>query len=72
MYLPKGYKNDQEDINMDNLLERIAQEYLHINTLKTQKSDSLDFHDCAVWSLKAALEAAYNAGQAQAGNKSAK
>lgn len=41
-----------------------------IDTLETQRSDRLDFHDVAVWSLKAALEAAYQAGQqAAAGNR---
>ena len=41
----------------------IAREILHIETLETRRSDSLDFHDVAVWQVKAALEAAYTAGQ---------
>jgi len=41
----------------------IAQKHLDIETLDTRKSDSLDFHDLAVWSIKEALEAAYRAGQ---------
>ncbi len=44
------------------LLAAIAKEQLHIDTLETRRSDSLDFHDVAVWSVKAALEAAYRAG----------
>ena len=32
------------------------------DTLETRRSDSLDFHDVAVWSIKEALEAAYEAG----------
>jgi hypothetical protein len=51
---------------LDELLAAIAKETLHIDTLETRKSDSLDFHDVAVWSVKAALEAAYRAGLAAA------
>ncbi len=47
----------------DQILAQIAKDELHLETLKTRKSDSLDFHDCAVWSIKAALESAYEAGQ---------
>ena len=45
-------------------LEQIAREKLGIATLETQRSDSLDFHEVAVWQLRAALEAAadWNAG----------
>lgn len=45
------------------LLEKIAQETMGIETLERRYSDSLDFHDISVWSLRAALEKAYNAGQ---------
>jgi len=31
-------------------------------TLETRNSDSLDFHECAVWNITGALEAAYNLG----------
>ena len=51
---------------VDELLASIAKTMLHIDTLETRKSDSLDFHDVAVWSVKAALEAAYRAGLAAA------
>jgi hypothetical protein len=40
---------------VDELLAAIAKATLHIDTLETRKSDSLDFHDVAVWSVKAAL-----------------
>ena len=56
--------------HVDRLLEQIASQYLRINTLKTQHSDRLDFHDLAVWSIKSALEAAYAAGALAAQNKS--
>ncbi|MDP2430750.1 MAG: hypothetical protein Q8O33_01825 [Pseudomonadota bacterium] len=47
---------------IDTLYTRIAQKHLRIDTLETRKSDSLDFHDVAVWSLRDALEAAFKAG----------
>ena len=37
---------------------------LGIATLETQRSDSFDFHEVAVWQLRAALEAAFEAGKA--------
>ena len=47
----------------DKTLAEIAAKHLHLETLETRKSDSLDFHDMAVWSIKAALESAYEAGR---------
>ena len=44
------------------LLTRIAHTVLRIETLESQGSDRLDFHDVSVESLREALEAAYNAG----------
>lgn len=45
-------------------IQIIAQTVLDMDTLETRLSDSLDFHDLSVWSIKAALEAAYLAGMA--------
>jgi len=56
-------KNNIKHPPKDQILAQIAKDELHLETLETRKSDSLDFHDCAVWSIKAALEAAYEAGQ---------
>lgn len=53
------------------LLTRIAREHLDIETLETRHSDSLDFHDVAVWGVRNALEAAFLAGVEQ-GRKEAK
>ncbi len=50
---------------LEQLLTQIAQSKLGIETLETRKSDSLDFHDVAVWCLRDALEAAFNAGVEQ-------
>ncbi len=47
---------------IDTLLTLIAQKHLRIETLETRHSDRLDFHDTAVWCLKEALEAAFQAG----------
>ena len=54
--------------NINNELARIANTHLGSETLETRKSDSLDFHDCSVWGIRAALEAAYNAGLAAGKN----
>ena len=54
---------------IDQVLEDTAKEHLRVPTLETRKSDSLDFHDLAVWQLRAALEAAYQAGLAVAKRK---
>lgn len=51
-----------------NTLEQIAQKHLGIETLQTQNSDRLDFHDLAVWSIEAALKAAFEAGHRAAKN----
>ena len=47
-------------------LQAIASEHLHIETLEERKSDSLDFHECSVWGIQAALEAAYELGRKNA------
>ena len=51
------------DYTMKNEIEKIAAQILGIETLETRKMDSLDFSDQAVWQIKEALEAAYNAGR---------
>lgn len=48
------------------LLEKIAREHLFIQTLETQMSDRLDFHEVSVWGIKNALQAAFEAGQVAA------
>lgn len=53
-------KTTQQQI--DQLLSDITKKHLNIETLETRNSDSLDFHDVAVWCLKDALQAAYEAG----------
>ena len=47
----------------DSLLMEIAERHLFLETLETRNSDSLDFHDTAVWAIRSALEAAFEAGR---------
>ena len=48
---------------IDELLAEIAKKHLNLETLETRNSDSLDFHDVAVWAIKDALQDAYEAGK---------
>ena len=48
------------------LLEIAAKHFHSIQTMETQNSDRLDFHDVAVWAIRAALTEAYAAGLAAA------
>jgi hypothetical protein len=59
--VPKTKRTNQAD-RMKADLERIAREVLSVEILETRNSDSLDFSDQAVWTLRRALEAAYQAG----------
>ena len=43
-------------------LDAVARHHLHVETLETRGRDSLDFHDCSVAGIKAALEAAWRQG----------
>ncbi len=53
------------------ILAAIARTELGVETLATRSSDRLDFHDVAVWSIREALSAAYDAGET-AGRKARK
>lgn len=48
---------------MSKKIGEIAEKVLHLETLETRNSDSLDFHEHAVWKIQQALELAYIAGQ---------
>jgi len=50
-------------MKMDKELLKIAQTILDLETLEKRNSDSLDFHEIAVWRIKDALEIAYKKGQ---------
>jgi len=47
----------------DAVMLKIAQRRFHLETLETRNRDRLDFHDVAVWALRAALEEAFEAGR---------
>ena len=48
------------------LILDIATRHFFIETLVTRNSDGLDFHDVAIWAMRAALTEAYAAGLAAA------
>ena len=52
----------KQNKDLNKLLEQIALKHFFIETVETQHSDRLDFHDVSVWAVKSALEAAYAAG----------
>lgn len=47
----------------DALLLQIAERHLFLETLDTRNTDSLDFHEHAIWAVRSALEAAFEAGR---------
>ena len=57
------------ELDRDEAVARIASEVLNLDTIATRHSDRLDFSDQAVWTLRAALEAAYEAGLAASAKK---
>jgi hypothetical protein len=52
----------------DAAIREIARRELLIETLDRRMRDALDFHEVAVWTIEAALTAAYEAGR-EAGSK---
>jgi hypothetical protein len=44
-------------------IEEIARRIMNIETLEERKLDGQDFHDLAVWTIREALEAAFEAGR---------
>ncbi|WP_444463837.1 DUF6900 domain-containing protein [Rhodobacter capsulatus] len=50
----------------ETLMLDIAKRHFFVETLDTRMSDGLDFHDVAVWAMRAALAEAYAAGLAAA------
>lgn len=50
-------------------LQKIAEKHLGLETLEDRCSDGLDFHDLAVWSIRSALDAAFEAGRVSTTDK---
>jgi hypothetical protein len=61
--MARSRKHDDPSATRDALLLQIAQRQFRIETLETQNWDRLDFHDVAVWAIRAALEEAFEAGR---------
>lgn len=51
---------------MDAAVLDAAATHLRIGTLEERRTDALDFHECHIADIAAALQAAYRAGQASA------
>jgi hypothetical protein len=64
--------NQDKETAVNRELERIARDVLKIETLDTRRSDSLDFYDLAVWSVREALTQAYAAGLRTSHSREAK
>ncbi len=62
--------NSENNCKPNAIINEIVAKYLGVKTLETQNSDALDFHDLAAGTLRAALEAAFNAGYEIAQNHS--
>lgn len=60
--MPRRTKADPNAACDAQILE-IAQRQFCIETLETRNWDRLDFHDVAVWAIRAALEDAFEAGR---------
>ena len=58
-----GVARCEQQIAVDTELASIARRVFQIPTLESRKSDSLDFHEVAVWDVLQALRLAYRAGQ---------
>ena len=50
----------------ESLILDVARRHFFVETLETRNSDGLDFHEVAVWALRATLQEAYAAGFAAA------
>ncbi len=61
--MPRRTKTDPNAAR-DSLILEIAQRQFRLETLETRNWDRLDFHDVAVWAIRAALEEAFEAGRA--------
>ncbi len=60
--MPRRTKTDP-NTQRDALILEIAQRQFRLETLETRNWDRLDFHDVAVWAIRAALEEAFEAGR---------
>ena len=59
----RGTKKMKDEKSTEQVIQKIAADHLSIDTLETLNADSLDFHEASVWSIKTALQAAFDAGR---------
>lgn len=57
-------RGEPEECPHRDVLSGIARDHLAIPTLESRRSDALDFHEVAVWGVRDALRAAFEAGAA--------
>lgn len=67
----QGKKELPELVAKNNVSEEIRK-LLHLETLETRNTDSLDFHEVAVWNVKKAIDMAFEAGRKVGAKKSPK
>ena len=54
-------KTTNRDKKLADAVEQIRKQ-LGLETLETRRRDALDFHDLAVWTIRDAIQTAFNAG----------
>ena len=54
-------KTTNRDKKLAEAVEQIRKQ-LGLETLETRRRDALDFHDLAVWTIRDAIQIAFNAG----------
>jgi hypothetical protein len=57
---------ERKCMDREQTVRELATKHFGVETLEERKSDRLDFHSVPVWSMRAALGAAYDAGRAAA------
>lgn len=56
--------NGTKDLDTkDTVIQNVARDILGIETLEERHRDCLDFHELAVWQIRKALAAAFEAGR---------
>ena len=65
----KARRLADEAAKADAAVTKVAHDILRLDTLETRNSDSLDFHEVAVWTIREALITAFNMGVAHANTR---
>jgi division protein CdvB (Snf7/Vps24/ESCRT-III family) len=65
----KARRLADEAAKADAAVTKVARDILRLDTLEARNSDSLDFHEFAVWTIRDALIAAFNMGVAHANTR---